>query len=184
MPSNQQTLNQFLTLTDRFTAVVDAAPSGSWGNASPCAGWTATDVLDHVVDSQRDFFARHSLGLGERPTGKPAQVWAAHAAATRRVLGDGEVLGTEFDSFFGPSTVGATLAMFFCLDLVIHRWDLARATGTETTFSEAELAAAEACLNKLGDNIYAHGACDPAVEVPADATRTDRLIARTGRDPR
>ncbi|MFS3126989.1 TIGR03086 family metal-binding protein [Nocardioides sp. Bht2] len=184
MTSTEQTLEQFRTLTDRFTQVVDAVADDRWTSASPCEGWTTTDVLDHVIDSQRDFLGRHELAVGEAPTGAPAVRWHAHQAAALNALGDGSVLAREFDSYFGPSTIGATLATFFGLDLVVHRWDLAQAAGVGTELREDELDHVEACLDELGDNIYAQGACGPAVAVGDDASRADRLIARTGRDPR
>ena len=178
------TLEQFSLFADRLSTVVDTASAAGWEAPSPCAGWTARDVVDHVVDSQRDFLARQELSTGDRPDGTPPEVWSTHLAAVRRVLGDGAVLDREFDSYFGPSTIGETLATFFNLDLVIHRWDLARSFGDTTNFSDAEMDHVEACLDQLGDNIYAHGACAPAVPVADDASRQNRLIARTGRDPR
>ncbi|WP_235734928.1 TIGR03086 family metal-binding protein [Nocardioides alcanivorans] len=178
------TLDSYLNLADRFGELVSRLPDDSWSANSPCEGWTAADVLDHVVDSQRDFFARHSLELGERPSAEdPAELWATHDAAVRRALGDGSVLTREFDSFFGPSTIGATLSTFFGLDLVIHRWDIATAAGVGTEFTNTEMDHVEACLDELGANIYAHGACSDAVPVPADASRQDQLVARTGRQP-
>lgn len=176
-------LEQFNAYADRFGAVVDPAGPDAWHGASPCEGWTARDVLDHVVDSQRDFLARQELALEPRPDGSPQQVWATHLADVRRVLGEGAVLDREFDSYFGRSTIGATLATFFNLDLVIHRWDLARALGSDTAFTADEIAHVEACLDELGDNIYAHGACSPALPVGAAASPQDRILARTGRDP-
>lgn len=184
MTSDQQTLEQFTTLTDRFTEVVDSVGAQSWSSPSPCEGWTTSDVLDHVIDTQRDFLTRHGLDVGEAPTGDPAVRWHDHADAVTAALGDGDVLGTEFESYFGPSTIGATLATFYGLDLIVHRWDLARAGDVETELRDDELDHVEACLDELGDNIYAQGACAPAVEPPADATRAEALIARTGRKPR
>ena len=35
---------------DRFTATVSA--TDDWTAASPCEGWSAADVVDHVVDGQ------------------------------------------------------------------------------------------------------------------------------------
>lgn len=184
MTSNQQTLDQFHMLTDRFTRVVDSIPAGGWAQPSPCAGWSTSDVLDHVLETQRDFLSRHGLEVGEAPTGEPGDRWHAHVDAVRAALGDGEVLGTEFDSYFGPSTIGATLATFYGLDLVVHRLDLARAGGVEPELRDDELDHVEACLDELGENIYSPGACAPAVEPPAGATRAEAVIARTGRDPR
>ncbi|QCX27639.1 maleylpyruvate isomerase family mycothiol-dependent enzyme [Nocardioides jishulii] len=183
MDPNEKTLTDFRSLLDEFSEVV-ARANESWDSPSPCEGWTSGDVLDHVIDSERDFFASHDLALGARPTGTPEEVWRAHVSAVNSALTGPEVLAGEFDGFFGRSTIGATLATFFNLDLVIHRWDLASALGTGTVLTDHEMDLAESALDTLGDAIYAHGACAAAVDLPADATRQVRLIARTGRDPR
>ncbi|MFZ2512170.1 MAG: maleylpyruvate isomerase N-terminal domain-containing protein, partial [Gordonia sp. (in: high G+C Gram-positive bacteria)] len=31
-----------------FSGVVETVPAAGWDRASPCAGWTARDVLGHV----------------------------------------------------------------------------------------------------------------------------------------
>lgn len=177
------TLEQFNTFADRFGEVVRSAPADGWDSASPCEGWSAADVLTHVVDSQRDFLIRQELPLQDRPGGTPQEIWEAHLADVRGALGAGDVLDREFESYFGPTTIGATLATFYNLDLVIHRWDLARSFGDTTSFSDPEMDHVEACLDQLGDNLYAHGACAPAVPVAPDADRQTQVIARTGRDP-
>ena len=55
---------------DRFTAVVEAAGDTQWSSPSPCEGWTAADVLDHVVDTQRDFLDKRGADVGARPEGR------------------------------------------------------------------------------------------------------------------
>ncbi|WP_110206637.1 TIGR03086 family metal-binding protein [Nocardioides daejeonensis] len=176
------TLDQFTTLIERFGTIVGSATD--WDASSPCEGWAARDVLDHVIDSQRDFLARQELSLGPRPEGSPEEAWAAHASGALERLGDGTVLDREFESYFGPSTIGATIATFYNLDLIIHRWDLARAFGSDTAFTPDEVLHVEACLDELGENLYAHGACSPALPVGSDASPQERILARTGRDPR
>ncbi|WP_414690747.1 maleylpyruvate isomerase N-terminal domain-containing protein, partial [Nocardioides sp.] len=39
----------FLDAADRFTALVTATTD--WSAPSPCEGWSAADVVDHVVDT-------------------------------------------------------------------------------------------------------------------------------------
>lgn len=177
-------LDIYLDKTTRFGDVVRTVPADSWTAHSPCEKWTAADVLDHVVDTQRDFFARHHLELGERPAGSPEQVWQAHVEGARRLLGDGSVLTRTFDGFFGPTTIGATLVDFYALDLVVHRWDLARSVGSDTEFSEAEMDMMDKGITLFGEHMYDDGVFAPAVPPPPDATRQERLLAVMGRHPR
>ncbi|SDD99771.1 maleylpyruvate isomerase family mycothiol-dependent enzyme [Nocardioides lianchengensis] len=172
-------LDDFLTHAGPFSDVV--AAGGDWSAPSPCAGWSARDVLDHVVDTEREFFERHEAGLGPRPDGEPATVWATHLDAVRAAATP-ELLAREYDSVFGRTTVAATLASFYGFDLVVHRWDLARGLGGDTTFTEPELDLIEAALPGFGEHLYADGVCAAAVPVPEDASRQVRLLGTMGRD--
>lgn len=176
-----ENLQIFETNARSFTRVVDAVDAGSWDLPSPCEGWTAADVVRHVVDTQRDFFARQGLTLPDLPDGSPAEVWAAHISAVREVLTD-EVAAREFDGYFGRTSIGATLVDFYGFDLAVHRWDLATATGQDCTFTDDELDQLEVTLKSFGDHAYEEGVFKRPVDVPADASRQVRVLALTGRD--
>ncbi|WP_121253656.1 maleylpyruvate isomerase family mycothiol-dependent enzyme [Nocardioides ferulae] len=163
----------------RLTTVVQAG--GDWDGASPCEGWTATDVLDHVIDTQRDFLAQQGVDLGPAPTGEPAERWAAHLNAVRRVLGDRGIAGREYDGYFGRTTIAATMATFYGFDLVAHRWDLARALGHDDRWTEAEMDALDRAVDGFGEHFYAEGISKPALPVPDGADRQTALLARMGR---
>lgn len=68
-------------------------------------------------------------------------------------------------------------------EVVLHGWDLARATGQEFVLDDAT---ATACLGFVEsfDPAGPPGLFGPAVPVPDDAPVMDRLVARAGRDPR
>ncbi|SCX39582.1 TIGR03086 family protein [Klenkia marina] len=163
-----------------LAAVLDAVPADRWSAPSPCEGWTAADVVAHVVDTQRELLATHGADLGPRPTGDPATVFRAHAGAVQAALTD-ELVGTQYDGFFGPTTVGATLEQFYVWDMVVHRWDVARATGGDETLTDAELARTEAGADSFGDALHMDGICAPALPVDADADRQTSVLARLGR---
>lgn len=172
-------MNFYLDAADRFTATVDATTD--WSAASPCEGWTAADVVDHVVDTERQFLETHGVELGDRPSGTPAEVWAAHLAAVRPVASDEDLRAREYDGFFGRTTFGATLDDFYGFDLVVHGWDLGSASGRPTTFTDADMDAMEQAFVGFGDHAYDEGVFHQPVEVPDDASRQVRLLARMGR---
>jgi len=164
---------------DRFTAVLDDLPSSAWTAPSPCAGWTAADVVGHIVDTQRDFLAKQDVDLGPRPEGDPAELWAAHRDAVLAL--DDEMLHRDYAGFFGPTTIGATLAQFYGFDLVVHRWDVGRAVGRDVRFTDAEMDDAERAVEGFGEHLYGEGICARPVPVPDGADRQTRLLARLGR---
>ncbi len=177
------TVQTYLPLTERFGAVVDSLSPADWRADSPCEGWTAADVLAHVIDTQRDFFARHVLDLGERGDveADPAAAWRGHDEAVRRLFRDETVVDRDIEGFFGPTTLGQTLLTFYGFDLVAHGWDIAGAAGRELRFHDAELDLLESAIAGFGEHLYTEGICAPAVTVPDDADRQVRVLARLGR---
>lgn len=175
-------LAQHLADADRFSTTVSAVDrAAAWSSPSPCQDWDAAAVLDHVVDTQRDFLAGRDVDTGPRPAGGPAAVWGEHQALVRRVAADDDLVGAPYDGYFGPTTLAATLRDFYGFDLLVHRWDLGRAAGLDVTWDDREADAVEQALDGFGDSLYMEGICRPAVTPPAGASRQTRLLARTGR---
>lgn len=181
--THHRTIDLFATRASEFTRILNAA-DGRWDAPSPCEGWTVRDVVRHVVDTERDFLTRHDLATGEAPDlADPATGWHQHAQQTLATLSQDGVADRTFDGYFGPTTVGQTMAEFYGWDLVIHGWDVARATGQDWSISEEQARALGADADGWGPALYSEGICRPAVEVPADASEQDRLLARLGRAP-
>lgn len=173
-------IDDFLSDSDTFTTLVDS-PAPDWGAASPCAGWSAADVVGHVIDSQRAFLQQRGADLGPEPTGSPAERWHTHLDAVRRVLADQAFASSEYDGFFGRTTVADSMARFYGFDLLVHGWDLARALGRETAWNDGQMDRIDEALDGFGDNLYHEGVCAPALDVADDAPRQTRLLARMGR---
>ncbi|MGW0159297.1 TIGR03086 family metal-binding protein [Mycobacterium sp. NPDC003323] len=169
-------------LADGMAAVIATLTSQQWDRPSPCDGWTARDVLAHLIDTQREYFAGHELPLGERPDlTDPSAAWSAHTAAVREILADPQVPDRSFDGHFGPTTVGEALLQFYGFDLIAHRWDLAAVTESPYRFGADELDWLERSISGWGQALYMEGICAPAVEVDADADRQSRVLAALGR---
>jgi uncharacterized protein (TIGR03086 family) len=176
------TATSYETADSALTAVLDALPAGAWGQPSPCESWTAADVVAHLVGTQRDFLGRRGVELGAAPdvTADPAAAWRDHAKRVREALTD-DLVATPYQGFFGPSTVGETFEQFYVWDMVVHRWDVARTAGMDTTFSDEELDRTERGIEGFGPALYMEGICRDGVEPPAGADRATRLLARLGR---
>ncbi|MEY2401450.1 MAG: hypothetical protein QOJ08_1561 [Ilumatobacteraceae bacterium] len=123
-----------LDSTSRFVAGIG---DDQWTQPSPCEGWTVRDLLNHVV---------------------AGNLWAAELASGRTIADvgtafDGDVVGSDavaaYDSsakaaaaaFEAPGALDAPCAVSYgpvpgsvyaghrLLDVLIHGWDLASATG-------------------------------------------------------
>ena len=156
------------------------AAGGDWTADSPCEGWTAADVVDHLIETQRDFFGQHGADLGDEPDGSAADRWAEHWSRLEPRLTP-ELMVTEFSGALGTTTVGAALSTFYGLDLLVHRWDLGQALGQQVDFTDDELSRIETILDQLGDNLYTYGASKPPLPVPTGASRQVAVLARLGR---
>jgi uncharacterized protein (TIGR03086 family) len=176
------TATSYGTADHALTAVLDALPAGAWGRPSPCDGWTAADVVAHLIGTQRDFLGQRGVDLGPVPdvAADPAAAWREHARRVRAELTD-DVAATPHDGFFGPSTVGETFEKFYVWDMVVHRWDVARAAGLDGTLTDDELDRLERGIEGFGPALYMEGICRDGVEPPAGADRTTRVLARLGR---
>jgi hypothetical protein len=139
-----------------------------------------------MFNSQRSFLVDRGLDLGTTPdlASDPLAGWRQHSAAVQSLLDDPEVVATEYDGFFGRTTIGETVERFYLFDMYVHRWDIATAAGVGTELSDAEMNMIDAAADALGDNIYRPGVCADAVPVSTDAGRQEALLARLGRaDP-
>jgi uncharacterized protein (TIGR03086 family) len=177
------TATQYEAAHRPLTAVLDAVPAESWTNPSPCEGWSARDVLRHMIETQREFLTGHGIDMGLAPDidTDPAAAWRDHAKRVAEAISDDAVPAIRYDGHFGPTTVGATLEQFYIWDMLVHRWDIARSVGADDGLSDAELDRIDPGADSFGDALYMDGVCKPGVEAPPDADRKVRLLARLGR---
>jgi uncharacterized protein (TIGR03086 family) len=77
---------------------------------------------------------------------------------------------------------GPALGIAFS-DLLLHGWDLARATAQDATMPKGLPEAAYEMIHGRFTEEQRKGVFKPEVKVPAKASAQDRLLAYTGRDP-
>jgi uncharacterized protein (TIGR03086 family) len=168
---------------DQFAATVAAVPADRWEAPSPCEGWTARDVVRHVVDTHGMFlgFVGRSLPDGPSVDHDPAGAFANARGAVQADHEDDERAAAEFDGFFGRRSFASGVDQFLAGDLVIHRWDLGTAAGLDVRLDADEIARAWRDLEVFGDAARQPGVFGPAVEPPPEADEQTRLLAYTGR---
>lgn len=84
----------------------------------------------------------------------------------------------------GVSLPGAVAGAVAVDELVVHGWDLARATGQAYEPDPAALAATHPFLAAAADDPARGDIFGPVVLVPDDAPLLDRVIGLSGRDPK
>lgn len=170
-----------------FTDTVAAVPSDAWSKPSPCPEWTALDVVRHVVDTQAMFagFVGREPEPGPSVDDEPLAAVTAACRLTQRGLDAPQLAAEEFDGVMGRQRFDASVDQFLSFDLVVHRWDLARAGGLDATMPPADLDAMEAAVAEMGEQMgeamRSQGAFGPELDPPDGADRQTRLLAFLGR---
>ncbi len=175
---------RYRTLSSRFTGLVEAVPADRWDAPSPCAEWTARDVFAHVVDTERDLLDR--MPFPPAPTTEGLDVlsaWSVIRARVQEALDNPHEAGHTYDGMFGQTTFARTVDQFYSLDLVVHAWDIATATGLEPfrPMPSGEVQTIMGALVPIADTMRQPGVFGRAVEVPSDADPQSKLLGLLGR---
>ncbi|MGY1823388.1 TIGR03086 family metal-binding protein [Geodermatophilus sp. SYSU D00079] len=177
---------------DAFEATAAGVPDDAWSRPSPCTEWDARGVVRHVVDMHHVALRPHDRTPAAAPSvdEDPVAAFRAARAEVEAVLADPALAARETHSPAGTMPGADLVDRVPSADLVLHRWDLARATGQDDTIDAAELEAMWPGLQEIPDVMRQPGAFGPGVvvfgpvvEVPDDAPLQDRALGLVGRDP-
>ena len=175
--------DRYRRLAADVTTTIEQVPPARWSSPSPCDGWTARDVVRHLVDAHGIFQGMVGRTLEPAPSvdDDVRAAWAAARDQMQADLDDPERAGQVYDGYFGRTTFGAAVDRFLGLDLLVHRWDLARATGLDERLDPDDVPGIWERARGFGDAIRTQGVCGPALEPPADADEQTRVLAFLGR---
>lgn len=175
--------DRYRTLAASMEDRIRAVPDDRWSNASPCEGWTARDVVRHLVETPPLFFGFVEVAPPEVPSvdDDPVAAFTTMRDAVQAALEDPAIADKGFDGMFGPSTFAEGVDRFLCADLVVHAWDLARATGQDEQLPADEVGRVFEALRPMDEQMRGPGAFGPKVEPPADADEQTRFLSFLGR---
>ncbi|MEN3272533.1 MAG: hypothetical protein V7636_1294 [Actinomycetota bacterium] len=166
---------------DAFERLIAGTPPDRWDSPSPCADWTASGVVEHVVSFTGYMLGEHAR-IGDAPAfadfASPLDAFRATRRVMERVLDDPDAPNdTVVQLQWGPG-----------FDLPVHCWDLAMATGQDATMAPEDVDAYWGTGDPDGfEQAFGwqrdKGWYAQAVSVPDDAPIQDRLLGRLGRDP-
>jgi uncharacterized protein (TIGR03086 family) len=180
----------------RMADLIEGVPDELLGAPTPCLDYTLGDLVDHVRRFTLAFTAAAKKDTAGMTSGRApgdasslgddwrtriprdlaalAEAWRDPAAWTGMTMAGGIDLPGE-------------LAGLIALDeLVVHGWDVARASGQDFDQDRESLEAVHAFVKQFsgpGQEKAREGMFGPEVAVSEDAPLLDRLIGLTGRDP-
>ena len=185
MPDRTDPARRHRLIADDFARRVHGTTD--WSAAAPVSGWTARDVVDHLVEWLPGFVAGGSdvrLRSVPSPADDPEAAWDAHQLAVQAVLEDPATAETAFaHPHIGSMPLGQAIDRFYTSDVFLHTWDLALATGQDEALDAEVCAEMLAGMEPMEELIRSSGQYGPAVPVPDDADVQTRLIGFIGRDP-
>jgi uncharacterized protein (TIGR03086 family) len=183
--------DRFAAVAAGFTARVEAVPPDAWDNPAPCEGWVARDVVGHLAEwVAGPGFLLGAFGVETGPIPSvdddPAGAWAVVRDAVQGALDDPEVATLVADC--GPPgrmSLETAVDMTCTPDVLVHTWDLARATGLDERLDPGEVtrlvAGFESLPPEVDEAMRSSGHYGPRVEVAAGADEQTRLLAFLGR---
>jgi uncharacterized protein (TIGR03086 family) len=174
---------RYRRLAGAMTEKIQAVPADGWDRATPCEGWSVRELVRHVVDIHGQFQSMVGRSLVDHPRvqEEPLGAFVAVRDQMQADLGDPEKVAQEYDGALGRSTFGESVDGFVCFDLVVHGWDLARATSQDETLDPRDVRTISAMVEGMGETMRKYGVVGPPVEPPPGASEQQRLLGALGR---
>ncbi|MEV2240615.1 TIGR03086 family metal-binding protein [Micromonospora sp. NPDC049891] len=158
---------------------------------TPCESWTVGDLLDHLMGLTLAFRTAAEKGPDPAPDGPgdpsvdqldpqwrsrlPVRLdelvaaWREPAAWTGETAVGGVVLPAEL------------MGVVALNELVVHGWDLARATGQPYDIDDQTLDTVHRLVSQQASSDGTPGLFGPSITQPDDAPLLDRVLGLTGR---
>ena len=174
--------------------IVTAVRLDQAGAATPCTEWDVRDLLNHMIGTLwlsealfTDRAPRYPMAPGALPPADlagddPAAAYTEASAAALTAAAADDNLTRVHPTPLGDMP-GPALAGFTTLDILVHGWDLAKATGQPAELDETVAAHVMAFAEQAITQDTRAPRIGPAVPAPAGAPLTNRLVAFLGRQP-
>jgi len=194
MNTSQETTNgpalMAAAATETARVVADAATTAKTAK-TPCPDWDLRTLLNHTILWTSYSAERRAYGesvaeelMSKDFTAEPGYVQAYQAQIDKAVdawskpeawAGDRNVMGS--------ATPAADIAAMLIMEMVLHGWDVAKASGQDYRCDDAVARNVLETVQAQGDMFRQYQGFAAIVPVPDDATAFDRALALSGRDP-
>jgi uncharacterized protein (TIGR03086 family) len=189
---------RFARVSRGFLERIAAVPADRWDSPTPCPNWSARQVVAHVINEQRRVLstlrgtepkALYGVPVAEMGVVPEPEADADLAAAWREV---GEALVEAIDDpvcadVALPTPVGplpfAEVVEALPEDVLIHSWDLARATGGDERLDPEAVVRVLEMFQPMDEALRQPWAFGPKITPPPGADAQTELLCFTGRQP-
>ncbi|MGP4028216.1 TIGR03086 family metal-binding protein [Actinomadura sp. 3N407] len=180
----------FVRALDGFESVLAATPPDRWLSPSPCEGWCAIDVAGHVTAG----LLVVELRAAGRPLPRDDPDW--REVAGEDPLASWREVRARMTAELVPDALARRIRMAvglemtvrewleqYPLELLVHTWDLAQATGQSVVFDADLVGPALETARRMAPAGRERGMLGAERPLPDGASDQARLLALFGRDP-
>jgi uncharacterized protein (TIGR03086 family) len=160
-------------------------------NATPCTEWNVQALINHNIAVTGFAYGVLTENVtvdpfavsGPLPKEGAVAALEAGAAKVLQLIKTRGFLEKQLPkSPFGPMTAGQFIMAPF-LDLLVHRWDLAKGTGQSTTLDKQLVEVCYTAFAPMVEGMRRPGIIGPEVKVPLNASTQNKLLGIMGRKP-
>jgi len=171
------------TIAAAFTDRLGHVAPEQWSGPTPCPDWTVRDLVVHVIDTQRRVMTRfHDVApVDTDPHGDLLAQWQAASGALAEAVGDEARASAIVGGMFGEQPFESLVGRMVCTDLLVHTWDLARATGQDERLDADAVSSAEGFLASIDDTIRVPGGFAQKITPSPQADDQTRFLNFAGR---
>jgi uncharacterized protein (TIGR03086 family) len=172
-----------------MTGIVRAAADTDLDSPTPCTDFDLRTLLTHFAGTTSGFARAGSSGDldPDDPWGSKVELsddWPSRLADNLSQIASGWGRADAWDgSVEGSRMPARALGEMGLIEVMLHGWDVARASGQSVEISDglgAELLRCVSATAEQGRQFHAYG---PEVEVAGDASDLDKALGLAGRDP-
>ena len=172
--------------------VAGAANAENLDQKTPCPDWDLRTLLNHTILWTSYSAERRAHGesvaeelMSKDFTAEPGYVQAYQAQLEKAVQAwSSPEAWTGDRNVMGNATPAADIGAMLIMEMVLHGWDIAQATGQDYRCDDAVAANVLQTVEAQGEMFRQYEGFAAIVPVPGDATALDRALALSGRDPR
>jgi uncharacterized protein (TIGR03086 family) len=170
-----------------FDAVVQRVDPESWSADTQCDGWSAGDLVCHLVGVLDAIAQMASTGEIARPQtpnvgDNVVELWGEGRDNLLAALDQPGVLHKEGPFWFGTSSIEDLLS-FAQWDPLIHAWDLGQAVGLDPHSNQQLAENSIGTIAPMAETLLSNQIIGEPVAVPDNADSMTRLLGLTGRNP-
>jgi uncharacterized protein (TIGR03086 family) len=168
---------------------IDRVRPDQWHGPTPCSEWDVKQVANHIIGENlwaAELFRGKTIAeVGSRLDGdlagdNPAPTYAASVEAATPVVTAPGAMETTCHLSFGDY-LGSDYAAQLFMDLLVHGWDVARATGQDSRLDPDLVQACLPIAEQLTTQFRSAGVFGDNLSVSANAGPQTKLLALLGR---